>query len=150
MLTDVTLDTTGNGLGAILAMVAASGNRSRDTVRHETGLYEIGHWNFDNCVKENLDGYGFGDGADDNIGFGVCDSIEQFKRTEWFERVVQSANKYAVSFVVVRKDDQPDVGGWRWHKWGAYCGEMEPQCEYLKDEPVIEQACTFHVYRVLD
>jgi hypothetical protein len=39
-------------------------------------------------------------------------------------------------------------GGWRWHKWGPYIGTQEPKCEYIHDEPEIEEVFTYHVYEL--
>lgn len=47
----------------------------------------------------------------------------------------------------VRKDEQYESGGWRWHKWGEYIGDQEPTREYLYDEPHIESVVCFRIYR---
>lgn len=79
--------------------------------------------------------------------YGVCDSPEQFK-SKYLDALRSDARyEYVVSFVHLRKSEQPSRGGWRWHKWGEYVGEKDPQCEYLYDEPEIEEVYTFHVYR---
>mgnify|MGYP000101825354 CR=1 FL=1 len=52
-----------------------------------------------------------------------------------------------VSFVRIRRDEQSSSGGWRWHKWGKYIGKQKPQCEYIYDEPEIEEVYTFSVYQ---
>lgn len=46
----------------------------------------------------------------------------------------------------VRKADQPEEGGWRWHKWGEYIGTHQPSQEYLYDEKDIDELITFHVH----
>lgn len=43
------------------------------------------------------------------------------------------------------KSEESSDGGWRWHKWGEYIGTHKPQCEYLHDEPEIEEVWVFDV-----
>lgn len=79
--------------------------------------------------------------------YGVADNIEQVLE-KYKPYVDDPEHHFCFSFTEVRKDQQSDWGGWRWHKWGEYIGTQEPQCEYLYDEPVIESVFVFHVYRV--
>lgn len=53
-------------------------------------------------MKENLNAYG------------VCDSIDQLLGLYDFEA---DPRKFCISFCKIRKEDQSDCGGWRWHKW---------------------------------
>ncbi len=69
--------------------------------------------------------------------YGVCDSIKQFN-AKYLHLLEDSAESYCVAFVEVRKDEQPSEGGWRWHKWGPYIGDGDPQFEYLYDEENFE------------
>lgn len=80
--------------------------------------------------------------------YGVCDSIEQFN-DKFLEVLQASADAYCVSFTEVRKADQPDHGGWRWHKWGPYVGAGEPQYEYLAEEEGFESVFCFHIYKIV-
>jgi len=114
------------------------------TVHLEKGFYKIGHWNFDSLVADQLDKYP-GSLPEGVSCYGVCDSPEQFKKRVNLE---ESFRKFVVSFVPIRKRNQPSEGGWRWHKWGEYIGEQEPTQEYLFDEPKIEQVFTYHIYEV--
>ena len=78
--------------------------------------------------------------------FAVFDTPEQvFQKWSWIET---DPNLYVVSIAVLRKEEQEPYGGWRWHKWGDYLGDLEPQCEFLYDEPEIEQAVVAHVYEI--
>ena len=87
-------------------------------------------------MKENLNAYG------------VCDSIDQLLGLYDFEA---DPRKFCISFCKIRKEDQSDCGGWRWHKWGPYVGEQTPSgCEYLYDEPVIESVMVYHIYQILE
>lgn len=78
--------------------------------------------------------------------YGVCDSPEQLLSLYDFEA---DPRPLCIFLVKLRKEHEESWGGWRWHKWGEYIGEQKPQCEYLYDEPVIEEVCTYHVYQVV-
>lgn len=79
--------------------------------------------------------------------YGVCDSPDQLAFMLPVE-IIHSEKKYVISMVKLEKKDQPDWGGWRWHKWGEYIGNQSPQCEYLYNEPIIETVWTYHIYEV--
>lgn len=79
--------------------------------------------------------------------YGVADSIEQVLE-KYKPYVDDPKNHFCFSFTEVRKDQQSERGGWRWHKWGGYIGTQEPQHEYLYDEPNIESVWVFSVYRI--
>lgn len=78
--------------------------------------------------------------------YGIADSIEQIK--EHFKEMIASENPLVISVTEMRKDEQPEDGGWRWHKWGQYIGKQDPQTEYLYDEPKIESVYVYHIYAV--
>lgn len=83
--------------------------------------------------------------------YGVADSIDQIK--EYFkEEIDDPERKYVISVTPVWQKDQPEWGGWRWHKWGEYIGELNPQCEYLYDEKFgedFEYVICYHLYEVI-
>lgn len=67
--------------------------------------------------------------------YGVADSIDQIK--EYFKEEINDPNrKYFIYATPVFQDKEKKGkgGGWRWHKWGTYIGNLNPQCEYLDDE----------------
>lgn len=115
------------------------------------GQFLCGHWSLhysfpgwhEGCWEAyndiEIDGQWFG-------SYGVCDSPEQFME-KIGKHLEASSDKYVVCFVKIRKDEQSPSGGWRWHKWGEYIGKQEPQCEYIYDEPVIEEVYTYHFYK---
>lgn len=75
--------------------------------------------------------------------YGVADNLDQIKN--YFKDVINNPNvNFAISFVRLKKENEPKKGGWRWHKWGEYIGMQNPQCEYLADEPEIEEVLVFH------
>ena len=78
--------------------------------------------------------------------YGVADNVNQIK--EYFKEMILSDNPIVISVTEMRKDEQPEDGGWRWYKWGQYIGKQNPQNEYLYDEPNIESVYVYHVYAV--
>jgi hypothetical protein len=79
--------------------------------------------------------------------YGVCDSPEQLLSIYDFEK---DKRKLFICFVEIRRDDQPSDGGWRYHKWGEYVGEQNPQNEYIYYDKHIEKVYTYHVYELKD
>lgn len=75
--------------------------------------------------------------------YGVCDEPLQVLTT--FPGLAVVDNKYVIGVAQLLKKEMYPKGGWRWHKWGPYIGEQKPMCEYLYDEPVIEEVWTFHI-----
>lgn len=67
--------------------------------------------------------------------YGVADSVQQIKEF-YKEEVEDTENKYFIYVTPVWQEleNKGKGGGWRWHKWGRYIGELDPQCEYLDDE----------------
>lgn len=144
MLTDVEIGPVDPVTAIITGMIA----HGRPKGRIQEGIYENGHWSFElefrgRQVYEKDYPYL---GGDFNC-YGVCDSPEQLVKL-LPEIVTKGPKKYVISMVHLKKSEQPDDGGWRWHKWGPYIGEQKPEREYLADEPLIEEVWTFHIYEV--
>lgn len=75
---------------------------------------------------------------------GVADNIEQIK--ERFKSAIDHpTNKIVISVTEIRREDEPEYGGWRWHKWGEYIGTKQPTCEYLHDEKDIDSVFCFQI-----
>jgi hypothetical protein len=85
-------------------------------------------------------------GMDFKSNYGVCDNAEQVIAK--YPELETSDRKFVVILTPIIKSAQPSRNGWRWHKWGEYIGTQEPQCEYIYDEPVIEEVLLFHIYEV--
>ena len=79
--------------------------------------------------------------------YGVADNLEQiidlYNNAEWFK-----GNHVILCWMVEKEPDNP-CSGWRWHKWGDYIGTRNPQCEYLNDEPEINEVVVFSIYKVI-
>jgi len=84
--------------------------------------------------------------------YGVADSIVQIK--EFYKDEVEDPNtKYAFALTPVYQDksNKGKGDGWRWHKWGAYIGKLNPQCEYLDDEEFgsdFKYVIVFQIYKI--
>lgn len=81
--------------------------------------------------------------------YGVCDGFKQL--LEKYEPLVIDPNRdYTFGLTKVVKAHQESWGGWRWHKWGEYIGDQEPTCEYLYDEPIIDEVFTYSIILIED
>lgn len=81
------------------------------------------------------------------ISYGVHDSAQAFL-DEYGEALEADPRELLVLFVAMRRDEQYEEGGWRWHKWGPMIGKQVPTTEYLYNEPEIESVVVFHVYEI--
>lgn len=122
----------------ILAMVSAV-NGGGATKELRLGVYEIGHFGsslflrgYDHYPETTVD------------SFGVCDSVDQLLAA--CPELEAPDREFVVTVTKICKATQPAEGGWRWHKWGEYIGVQNPQCEYIRDEPEIEEVLCFHIY----
>ncbi|UYL05179.1 hypothetical protein DIDNDMLP_00194 [Klebsiella phage KP13-7] len=133
-------------------------------IEHQPGVYETLSANFHLeieetqmkiCDKDNITTNGEVLGYDEYEpysteflpSYGVCDSIEQV--LELYKPCIDhSTNKFVISLTPIYKNTQPELHGWRWHKWGEYIGTQEITTEYIADEPLIEMVYCFHIYCV--
>jgi hypothetical protein len=136
---------------AILSIVG----QDTETRRIGLGLYITGDWNFSKRIGGEEQGWTEFSHHDRSYDlwnhhqlheYGVCDSPAQFMEVHGEKLANDARREFVVSFVSIRKREQHPTGGWRWHKWGEYIGTQDPQCEYLYDEPVIDEVYTFHAY----
>lgn len=142
-MTLVNLDLPYDGNDPILRLV--SGGRPTTPLLGHRGYYLAGHWSMDLVLGDRVaDTYPEFSGLEP---YGVCDSPDAFA-AEFGELLETDPRSLIVSFVRMRRDEQPAQGGWRWHKWGPYVGKQESTMEYLYDEPEIEEVYTYHVYEV--
>jgi hypothetical protein len=144
MLVDVTFKRPDPQMAMILGIIGGEDIVPR---RIAEGMYQCGHWSIDQFGLPLKDRWG----DNSSLGYavdtyGVCDYPEQV--VERFPILKTHPGKFFISFVRIRRGEQPRDGGWRWHKWGTYIGEKSPQCEYLHDEPEIEEVYTFSIYEV--
>ena len=133
-------------IDAILSLIGQGGRPKKV----ETGIYLSNSFSFDSNIVGIVNQYfEFGQDDDGNYlgAYGVCDSIEQVKQK--YAKWLNDENlKFCASFTRIDKSDQPPDGGWRWHKWGTYIGDQNPQEEYLYDEDGIETVFCYHIYEI--
>jgi hypothetical protein len=122
----------------ILVVIGLVGGRSPGK-ELRTGVYQVAHFGSSQFLP------GYDHCPNTTVGpFGVCDSVEQLLAA--CPELETPGREFVVTVTVIRKADEPSEGGWRWHKWGEYIGTQDPQCEYIHDEPTIEEVLCFHIY----
>lgn len=145
MLVDVTFRQPRGDMALILGMIGA-GNGPITPDRIGEGMYLCGHWSIDQLGVQIREHWRETPPTWPEFEeYGVCDTPEQAVEKLGLR---DRPEKLFVSFVKITRGSQPRDGGWRWHKWGSYIGNKEPQCEYIHDEPEIEEVYTFHVYEL--
>ncbi len=108
-----------------------------------SGKYKLEKWP-DFVQIENLEDDKYYKNA-----YGTSDNIESIFNLYKNEFSENCERKFIISVKeILKSEESPD--GWRWHKWGPYCGIQEPQCEYLYDEPEIESAFIYHIYEFVE
>lgn len=106
--------------------------------REEQNLKFIPMYEIANMYKLSM----FGDA--EHVESGVCDNEDQILN-KW-SHLENSNQRHFITMTPIYKEDQPESGGWRWHKWGEYIGNHPIECEYLYDEEDIEVVYVFHIY----
>lgn len=82
----------------------------------------------------------------DSFGcYGVVDRPSQLFR---YYDLIHDPRKFCVGFTPIFREDQPDWGGWRWHKWGPYLGTQKQTTEYLYDEKHIDHVLVYHIIEI--
>jgi hypothetical protein len=117
------------------------------------GIYEIRGFNFsvniDNCKGYFIDQKDrlFDKNGEYFCEYGVCDDVKQvLELCPMLE--ASRKRKFVISITEIRRDEQPESGGWRWHKWGPYIGTQQPGCEYLYEDTHIESVYVYHIYEL--
>ena len=130
---------------SIASMIAIINKQSPDIKFIETGIYEIGHFSFDKICIDKIKNNWF---EFENYfnSYGVCDNYKQI--LEQCPELKESDRKYVISITPIEKSKQPELGGWRWHKWGPYIGEQKPEHEYLYDESNIDKVYVYHIHEI--
>lgn len=116
----------------------------------ETGIYLTNSFSLGNDIRNLENEYFSFESDEEYLGpYGVADSIEQVKNkyAKWLN---DPELNFCISFTEIKKSEQEPEGGWRWHKWGEYIGNKDPQHEYLYDEgDDIQSVFVYHVYQLL-
>lgn len=154
MLVKPTIAPSQDLIGSVLAKMTA-GNSRPEGYHEVDGYVLMAHWNPEFNIPEiarNRNRW-----MDENYknplydmevpSYGVCDSVEQFHK-KFGKELQDHTESFIVTFVEIRRDQQDSWGGWRYHKWGDYVGDQNPQHEYLYDDKHIDVVFTFSVYHV--
>ena len=82
--------------------------------------------------------------------YGVADNLGQIMEYLSNEdgHYLSGSGRYVLALTEVKKSEEPERGGWRWHKWGPYIGTQSPQSEYLVDEPEIDGVLVWEVVKL--
>ena len=84
--------------------------------------------------------------------YGVSDNASQV--LDYYEHLLtnygdyMNDRKFIIAMTPIFREDQPEYGGWRWHKWGQYIGDFEPKCEYLYNEQGIDYVWVFTILEI--
>lgn len=78
---------------------------------------------------------------------GVCDDYQQI--LSYIPELLSSHKKYVIGLTLVKREWEEPDGGWRWCRWGEYIGTQNPQCEYIYDEPEIEQVYCYSIHEIV-
>lgn len=134
----------------ILQMVCSVNQRNNVVVKLDTGMYQIGHWNPEFVTPNKLssgwetDLHLIGKNGDYFGNGGGCDYpgqvLECIDLSRYSEQLV-------IFYVQINRKDQPQDGGWRFHKWGDYIGKHTIEYEYLYDQKDIDMVFTYHIYQ---
>jgi hypothetical protein len=125
----------------ILEMIG-SANGNRQSSRLQQGIYQITHFGSSHFLRDGYEEYP----EDLPVNcYGVCDTVEQLLAA-CPELEGDPERQFVVTLTPVLKANQPDEGGWRWHKWGPYIGTHTPTTEYLCDEPDIDGVLIYSIY----
>lgn len=108
------------------------------------GIFQFPTWPSSGMFRD-LEHYPKFDDPGYRGSYGVCDSYEQVL-AHYPELEGDPTRLFVVVMVEVRREDQAEEGGWRWHKWGEYIGTHDIQEEYLYNEVGIDRVFTYSIY----
>lgn len=106
----------------------------------------------DNYLLEVLTNYRDARKLQSFYEYGVADNASQIM--DFYDNICRehtdymNTHKFVILLTPIFKADQPEMGGWRWHKWGPYIGVHDIKCEYLYDEKEIDYVYVFHILEV--
>lgn len=112
---------------------------------YATGVYRHDGYifNFDGFINERC----VNKVVDKLVRNGVCDNYGQV--LEEHKDILNNPNKnYVIGMCTVDRIKQPSDGGWRWHKWGKYIGNQNPEHEYLYNDTHIDKVYCYHIYEI--
>lgn len=106
--------------------------------RHDGYIFNFENFINDRCLNNVLNGW---------VANGVCDDYHQIM--EKYKEILNNPQKnFVIGLSTVKRENQSEDGGWRWHKWGEYIGTQNPKHEYLYDDIHIDKVFCFHIYEI--
>jgi len=91
---------------------------------------------------------GWPDCGPEQSSYGVCDDWSQV--VEQAPSLLTDSRKFVIFIGEVVRAEQPEWGGWRWHKWGPYIGTKNPQHEYLYHDRDIDRVFCYRIIQLMD
>lgn len=145
MLKDLTYITTNpDFICASIAKINGVDINGNIFERYEKGVYRHDGYlfNFDmfiegRCAEKIIDKW---------VAYGVCDNYKQI--LEYHKDIISDNKNYVIGLSTVERKNQDENGGWRWHKWGEYIGNQNPQHEYLYDDTHIDKVYCYQIYEI--
>jgi hypothetical protein len=135
-----------DGIMAMIAQINGEDLSKGDFFeQYTTGVYRHDGYkfNFNQFIENNTNNNIMNEWA----GYGVCDNYQQV--LNYYKDLFNNSDKKQVIVLcTVRRNDQESSGGWRWHKWGRYIGNQNPQHEYLYDDTHIDLVYCYHIYEI--
>lgn len=126
-------------MDVISKMIANMNGNITSVIRHQKGVYERGDFGSSDFLKE------YEQYPDLNIGsYGICDNIKNLLDT--CLDLENSDRKFVITLTKIERDKEPSFGGWRYHKWGDYIGNQEPENEYIYDDKHIDVVYCYSIY----
>ena len=84
-------------------------------------------------------------------GYGLCDNYRQIlERDEDVKRWIDNPDrKFFLFLCCMWRENQPEHGGFRYHKWGGYIGDQELCSEYLYDDKDVDRVFTYRLVEII-
>lgn len=85
-------------------------------------------------------------------GYGLCDNAEQAVKV--YHQLISDGYGdenfiYILVLSPITRKNQPEEGGFRYHKWGEYIGVQNLQHEYLYDDKHIDLVYFYSIRRII-
>lgn len=137
---------------SFLDALADATDGPRELTRLAQGVY-LGHLNAEFQFRQYIaDQWPFSKPGGTRYGsesapydFGVCDHWHQI--IDRWPVLITDPRPFLIKLTTIVRRDQPEEGGWRWHKWGPYIGNYEISHEYLHDE-LINEVTVWQIYEM--
>lgn len=137
----------------LLEQLAIMTNGRPTPLRVHRGIY-LAHVNFDHnidhLIAERYPDFNpemWKDAADSDWWFNCYGVVDHWTQLP-LKLLEMDPRKFTVYLGQHVKNDQPETGGWRWHKWGPYLGVFREQVathEYLYETPDVVEVFSYSI-----